>query len=737
MERNNEDPSDENFQKAMDQIESMENGIGNASVEINRYRLRFVADTRDSLTSALHMSQGRRFRLTNGTYYFDGNYGVKEGYRCEYYKKPSGKELEANYKTFLWSTLDAAHLAGRDLMMEINERTIASPEGFSHDTLLASYFAGLVSVDVEKLAKKQKADEQKELQRAQKLKSNAILKARKKADGELTDPADIRAVAEEAFEMDALVKKLVGGERVPGDDNSDESDASSVDSFEAEDDHEFTAEGETEPQLPLTDVESEAKRGGNKHHKQSNDKRRNTHTSSHSNKSSKKLRTSSSRKDININSSSANSHRHHSNSRDKAGQIRITGGRSSTKKPKHCSNKSEDDKSSTDSEMELSLRHQRNILSSPRRGLGFVEDNRGSSSSNCKPPNHWPPPELQQQSSAATSPIRGQTLLQQLQQHEPPVRLPKPSRKSSSRSANNDDSTLADYDPTFPELDGHPQAHSMLHDIDEDLIRPEYNNSDSDAEMENEEHTSNVGASKHRSSSSPGNSPDGKKKRAKRTTDPEKVKRREATALTAETKRLAKLSDAKMRRDQAVFQRRVLEVNNGRPTIDEPCNDDPTIKPRKRRVTSGLSESWNGFYGRDMAINQQTQPFDLELIRGCADVVLGKSLHPHEDELQNNNDNDDAEYAAVLSYRQKSGAICDRVLKQKLMKHLQLDIFKEITFERLITEYSVAKRESVGVADDEIIDIDWFEVMGGFSDNLKKRLVTPQIKLLLKKFVVN
>jgi hypothetical protein len=716
LERNNENPSDELFVKAMDQIETMENGIGNASIEINRYRLQLVSNTRDSLASALHMSQGRRFRLSLGTYYMDGNYGINEGYKCEYYKKSSGKELEVNYKTFLWSALETAHSLGRDIMVEIRGSIISAPVGYSHDNLLDSYFADIASVEAEKLEKQKVAEERKEQTRAQKGKSKAILNARKKAESALTDPADILALEEEAAAMDVLVKSLVGGVRLPGD-SSDEND--DEDDEDEDDDgggkSEVVSEGETEPQLEVV-VATRQKNPDNGATSSS-------HTSSKHNKTGPSPRCE---KNKGSSRSSSAKHKtsykilskcHEKTKNDRTGSLksksrdtlnshnasRLSGGR--RRSHKRHTNHSTTDYSSTDSEME-----EQSDCDETQQQVAFEIHSGGHSSRDFR--SNVP------------------TLLQQLEgQANSPVHKNRKTNKTAKKVTVNktlDFNTVGEFDPSFPELDGHPLENSLLHDIDETLVRPLFNNnSDSEAEMEMEyeNHRSNVVASSSCDSRGSG------RKRSKRAADPEKLKRRADVALAAEMRRNKKLAEAKVKRDQAVFQRRVLEANNGRSAAATGTPDDKVDgKLRKRRVTSGLSEAWSGFYGRDMVINQQyTQPLNRELIIGCADIVLGNAP-PHI------NADEDPDYAAVLSYRQQSGAVCDRVLKQKLMKHLQLDIFKEITFERLITEYSVAKRASVGVADDEIIDIDWFQVMGGFADNLKSRFVFVFISTGLELF---
>jgi hypothetical protein len=86
----------------------------------------------------------------------------------------------------------------------------------------------------------------------------------------------------------------------------------------------------------------------------------------------------------------------------------------------------------------------------------------------------------------------------------------------------------------------------------------------------------------------------------------------------------------------------------------------------------------------------------------------------------------------VTSFRKRSGDAADRNLKEKLMKHLQMDIFKEITFERLITEYSVVKREACGAQDDEIVDIDWFGILNEFGKILKTRMTASSRAILIR-----
>jgi hypothetical protein len=88
--------------------------------------------------------------------------------------------------------------------------------------------------------------------------------------------------------------------------------------------------------------------------------------------------------------------------------------------------------------------------------------------------------------------------------------------------------------------------------------------------------------------------------------------------------------------------------------------------------------------------------------------------------------------------------IVDRKFKDGLMMYCQMELVKDVTFEKLLVNFCIAKREAsgtrnkfhvccniiyfhcfilLGVLDNEILDIDWFEVMTGFRVSLEKRLI--------------
>lgn len=310
------------------------------------------------------------------------------------------------------------------------------------------------------------------------------------------------------------------------------------------------------------------------------------------------------------------------------------------------------------------------------------------------------------------------SLLEQRQQIKDNKR--KTVKNSSSQSSSR--VQKKDYDSSFPSFDGHPAEDSLLHDIDDSLTYFNDKQQSGEEEMDfddSQDDNENVGWKKNKSDSSTTHKKRRKRSSRKKEVDPIKEASKLAAEREREVKKMEREREAKKTRDEQTFQRRVLEVNAGR-------NDDSGEgDSRKKRMTSGLSASWENFYGDNLSINQCSRT-DRKLITGCAVSVLGEVTGLSVDD-------DEADFdviSMVSSYRQQSGYAADVLFREKLMKHLQMDIFKEITFERLIAEYAIAKREACGANDDEIVDIDWCEVMHEFRVVLKARLTANSNAIL-------
>jgi hypothetical protein len=200
----------------MNRIEEMENLINNSSLEINDFRVALIDNSKDALTNALRTSQQRRFCLKENEIVFNGNYG----YHCVYYRKPILKQPEVTYTVLLYTVLNNAYDSGRDLYSEIRGLIIPSPDGYSHEILIANYEAQLVIDEQDRLRAIAAIEEMKLKKKQAKDKSNAILAARRLAEDQITDPIALQERAREAVELEKKVKNLLDGERQAGEDYS-------------------------------------------------------------------------------------------------------------------------------------------------------------------------------------------------------------------------------------------------------------------------------------------------------------------------------------------------------------------------------------------------------------------------------------------------------------------------------------------------------------------------------------
>jgi hypothetical protein len=139
--------------------------------------------------------------------------------------------------------------------------------------------------------------------------------------------------------------------------------------------------------------------------------------------------------------------------------------------------------------------------------------------------------------------------------------------------------------------------------------------------------------------------------------------------------------------------------------------DDEKI-PRKARVSCALSQEQINLYVADYKLNE----LDRKLVKGASDQILMED--EAGDQIQ---DLDRMKKNMIKNYRQQLNASCDAAFKDEVAKHIHLEIFKEITIERLVTAYMIAKREAVGAKDGDIVHVDWFALLTEFSKSLKDK----------------
>jgi hypothetical protein len=735
-----------------------------------------MKSTKDAIGSALKTSRNRLFALETNEYYFDGNCGHIKGYKCEYYKKPVGKEKLITYKILMYVELQSAFEKERDLYEEIRNLVILAPSEFSHDSLLEDYAAVLADeaiINDKAKEKREKIARERHLQKQQ----EAV--DRSNADKAMTDPEEIKQRELEKAEMHKIVSNLVNGQRTVGDssgdddeDDDDDDDDDDVDSVaENEEEKEVeevqqsedaelqrsmkvvaissnsivmsrnndnaidTFEVQTEPQEQCGLLESASVKGGEekrRHHKKplsssssssrhvSGDQKSSRHHTSSSSSSKHHRDTYGSKQNSKHLRPSDNDETHKSSRSSKSSDRRLMKGNSKSKRKHKCksgaSTTRSDSSSSEDSE---------DSALDEREDTPQKDANKSSSlhQKTFAPGSNFILRAKNDDVVAVESEPYEEVSLLQLRQ------LSSNKQKVAKLSSRKDivcdmvDDTVGGETPNFlTNLNGHPQENSLLHDIDESLTHVRKDYSSNEEELGYESHDKENAAFKVRGTSTSPLLNKSKRKRSKKIEDPvktaEKLAAAEATAAKREERELA----IKKSRHEQVFQRRVLEANVG--NVVTSAGEGSS---RKRRMTSGLSQGWENFYGDNLAINLQCTRTDRTLINGCAASLLGDV---------NNSINDsnslDGDFSVVSSYRAQSGLAADIVLKEKLMKHLQMDIFKEITFERLIAEYSVAKRAACGANDDEIVDIDWFEVLHEFRVVLKSRLSTNSKSILLR-----
>ncbi len=190
--------------------------------------------------------------------------------------------------------------------------------------------------------------------------------------------------------------------------------------------------------------------------------------------------------------------------------------------------------------------------------------------------------------------------------------------------------TLVSFDggDLLPEFDGHPLENSLLHDVDESLTHASNVYDNEDAELEFESHNENVGW-KHSFGNS--SSADGVNKRSSgnkkpRAVDPAKQKLLDEAASDLAMKRTVKFAEMKAKRDDVIFQRRKLELQNQQQDTEVEEIGDGGVT-RKRRMTSGLSAHYQNFYGENLTVNNQlTIRNDEDLISGTAAAILGLQI---------------------------------------------------------------------------------------------------------------
>ncbi len=212
----------------------------------------------------------------------------------------------------------------------------------------------------------------------------------------------------------------------------------------------------------------------------------------------------------------------------------------------------------------------------------------------------------------------------------------------------------------------------------------------------------------------------------------DKQSKKAANAATKAAAAAAKLLADKALREKKLFDHRVRVVHGllakeGRFSDTEQGSQEdassPDKKARKARVSSGMGQSLINFYVADYKLNE----LDKAIVEGVSKKYLIENTDGESIEDQKK-----MERTMVQNYRAKLEVSCDATFKLSMEKHIHEELFKEVVLERMVTAYMIAKREAVNAQDDDLIDIDWVELLTEFGKTLKTKLKSDNQSCLEK-----
>jgi hypothetical protein len=180
-----------------------------------------------------------------------------------------------------------------------------------------------------------------------------------------------------------------------------------------------------------------------------------------------------------------------------------------------------------------------------------------------------------------------------------------------------------------------------------------------------------------------------------RTVNPEKLKnKQEAEKLHQESKEM-KLESAKKKREECKNDRRV-ELANIFDICSTPAVDGESAGKLKKKRSCPISSDTVQHYVSDLNLKIRTAwstTQTADLIANAVNDVVGTAATAAGVSSISINDHPNFD---TLSAAEKM-CVVDRNFKDGLMMYCQAELFKDVTFERLIVNYCIAKREISGL----------------------------------------
>jgi hypothetical protein len=161
--------------------------------------------------------------------------------------------------------------------------------------------------------------------------------------------------------------------------------------------------------------------------------------------------------------------------------------------------------------------------------------------------------------------------------------------------------------------------------------------------------------------------------------------------------REAKLETARKKRLESKNEKRMELANSIAPEVSEACGEGAagSGSVRKKRASCAISQDLVQNYVHDFDLNRlasKSSARTASLIAGAFEDVIGPRVIPNTLSLAA-----DIHDAYQMMSPDEKMRLLDRNFKDGLMLYCQVELFKDVTFDRLLVNYCIAKREAAGI----------------------------------------
>lgn len=171
---------------------------------------------------------------------------------------------------------------------------------------------------------------------------------------------------------------------------------------------------------------------------------------------------------------------------------------------------------------------------------------------------------------------------------------------------------------------------------------------------------------------------------------PEKMEERRVAQKLIDDSKALKIETAKKKREESKEERRQELANI---TIDIVAADGTT---RKKRFSSAISSEIVQNYVNDFDLNRVAAKSNASIVTDAIVHVLGRSASEENQCGSGSSSRISLPDSANSLSKEEKIAMLDKTFKEGLMMYCQMELFKDVMFERLVVNYCIAKREITG-----------------------------------------